>query len=142
MKTIITRLVLVFFAGILLSVSVVPVITFAASSSTPQGSTNPLEDSCKIAGAGKSPICMNPPSTVPNPIGGPTGIIAKILKIVVFAAGTATVVMVVVGGLEYVMSTGDSNKVNTAKNTILYALVGLVITIFAEAILKFVVRRL
>lgn len=46
--------------------------------------------------------------------------------------------MLIWGGILYTTSSGDSNKVTTAKNTIMYAVIGLVVAIFAYAIVNFV----
>ena len=48
------------------------------------------------------------------------------------------VIMIIVGGIKYATSAGDSNKVTSAKNTIIYAVLGLVIAIFAWAIVNWV----
>lgn len=55
--------------------------------------------------------------------------------------GLVCVVMIIVGGLKYVTSQGDSGNVSGAKNTILYAIVGLVIVALAQLIVKFVVNK-
>ena len=47
-------------------------------------------------------------------------------------------IMLIWGGILYTTSSGDSNKVTTAKNTIMYAVIGLVVAIFAYAIVNFV----
>jgi Type IV secretion system pilin len=47
------------------------------------------------------------------------------------------VFMVIFGGFKYLMSGGDSGKVTEAKNTILYALLGLAVVIFAKALVAF-----
>ncbi|MBR2726083.1 hypothetical protein IKE87_02345 [Candidatus Saccharibacteria bacterium] len=49
------------------------------------------------------------------------------------------VVFIVVGGVQYMTSGGDSGKVKTAKNTILYALIGLVICVLAFAIVNWLI---
>ncbi len=56
--------------------------------------------------------------------------------------GVVAVIMVIVGGLKYITSSGDSNSVNSAKNTILYALVGLAAAGLAQVLVIFVVRKL
>lgn len=56
-----------------------------------------------------------------------------------FLVGAVSVIMVVVGGLRYVISGGNSASVGAAKNTILYAIVGLVIALLAYAIVNFVI---
>lgn len=55
--------------------------------------------------------------------------------------GVASVIMIIVGGFKYVTSSGDSNSVNSAKNTILYALVGLVVVALAQVIVRFVLNK-
>lgn len=49
--------------------------------------------------------------------------------------------MIIVGGFRYVISGGDSNGVSGAKNTIMYAIIGLVIVLFAQIIVKFVLTN-
>lgn len=58
---------------------------------------------------------------------------------VLITAGAIAVVFIVIGGIRYTLSQGDSQAITRAKNTILYALVGLVIVIFAFVIVRFVV---
>src|SRR3990167_3341045 len=57
-----------------------------------------------------------------------------IVNILSILAGFIAVVMLVVGGLKYVTSQGDSNAINSAKNTILYAIIGLVVAVLAQII--------
>lgn len=64
--------------------------------------------------------------------------VVNILSIVV---GVVAVIMIIIGGLKYVTSSGDSNKVSSAKNTILYAIVGLVIVALSQFIVRFVLDR-
>lgn len=68
-------------------------------------------------------------------------IIATIVDIFSIVVGAVSVIMIIVGGLRYITSSGDSGNVQAAKNTILYAIVGLVIVIFAQTIIRFVVDR-
>ena len=62
-------------------------------------------------------------------------VIINTLSIVV---GAVCVVMIIFGGFRYVVSAGDSNALGAAKNTIIYAIVGLVIVLFAQVIVQFV----
>lgn len=70
---------------------------------------------------------------------GTTGIFTTISNVMLFLVGAVSVIMVVVGGLRYVISGGNSASVGAAKNTILYAIVGLVIALLAYAIVNFVI---
>ncbi len=55
--------------------------------------------------------------------------------------GIIAVVMVIVGGVTYITSSGDSAKVTKAKNTILYALIGLVVVALSQIIVQFVLGK-
>jgi hypothetical protein len=55
--------------------------------------------------------------------------------------GIIAVVMIIVGGVKYITSQGESANVTSAKNTILYALVGLVVVALAQVIVRFVLNR-
>ncbi len=70
------------------------------------------------------------------------GLVKKVIDIISIAVGAISVVMVVVGGFRYITSGGESGGVGSAKNTILYAIIGLVVVIFAQAIVKLVIDRL
>lgn len=71
-----------------------------------------------------------------------TGKLVKtIVNVLSWIVGVAAVIMIIIGGLRYVLSGGDSNGVSGAKNTILYAIVGLVIVLFAQVIVAFVLTN-
>lgn len=73
---------------------------------------------------------------------GATGIFTTITNVMLFAVGAVSVIMVVIGGLRYVISGGNSGNITTAKNTILYAVIGLIISILAYALVNFVISSL
>ena len=56
-------------------------------------------------------------------------------------AGGLSVLFIVIGAFKYVVSGGDPKRVNTAKETILYAVIGLIVSIAALAIVEFVVKQ-
>ncbi len=62
----------------------------------------------------------------------------KILNAITYVGGAVAVLMIVIGGLRYTLSNGDQAGINSAKNTILYAVVGVVLMIMANAIINFV----
>jgi ABC-type Fe3+ transport system permease subunit len=74
----------------------------------------------------------------PTELFGEIGIFSKITNVLLFIVGAVSVLMIIIGGLRYVLSGGDSAKVSGAKNTILYAIVGVIIAILAFAIINFV----
>lgn len=73
---------------------------------------------------------------------GETGVFVTITNILLFIIGAVAVIMLVIGGVRYTVSGGDSNAVSAAKNTILYAIIGIVVAILAYAIVNFVIKGL
>lgn len=82
------------------------------------------------------------PDGVPTDLLGENGIFTQITTTALYIIGFISVIMLIWGGLRYIVSGGDSKKVTDAKNTILYAIIGLVIAIFAYAIIKFVLTSI
>ena len=74
----------------------------------------------------------------PGSLFGDGGIFETVSKVLLFVIGAVSVIMLIIGGFRYVISQGDSAAVTSAKNTILYSVVGLVIAIFAAAIVSFI----
>lgn len=68
-------------------------------------------------------------------------IIKTVINIFSIVVGVVSVIMIIVGGLKYITSGGDSGNVTGAKNTILYAIVGLVVVALAQIIVRFVLQR-
>ncbi|MDO4871204.1 MAG: pilin [Candidatus Saccharibacteria bacterium] len=77
----------------------------------------------------------------PDNLEGQQGIFKKVTDVLLFLAGAVAVIVLIIGGIRYVISSGDSGQVQSAKNTILYAVVGLVVVIMAYAIVNFVVNQ-
>lgn len=70
---------------------------------------------------------------------GATGIFTTITNIMLYIVGAISVIMIIIGGIRYVVSGGNSANVTAAKNTILYAVVGIVVAILGYAIVNFVI---
>lgn len=79
---------------------------------------------------------------MPSELIGPSGVFTQITNTVLYIVGIISVVMLIYGGLRYVISGGDSKKVTDAKNTILYAIIGLIVSILAFAIVNFVINAI
>lgn len=69
---------------------------------------------------------------------GDSGIFSEITNVLLFVIGAIAVIMIVIGGLRYVISGGDAKQVDAAKNTILYAIIGIIVAILAYAIINFI----
>lgn len=78
----------------------------------------------------------------PSDLFGEKGAFRQITNTILYIVGVIAVIMLIIGGIRYVVSGGDSKKVTDAKNTVLYAIIGLVIAVFAYAIVNFVITSL
>jgi Type IV secretion system pilin len=78
----------------------------------------------------------------PAELFGTTGIFTTITNTLLFVIGALSVVMIIIGGLRYVISGGNATTVSAAKNTILYAIIGLIVAFLAYAVVNFVLGSL
>jgi len=92
-----------------------------------------LQHGVNAAGSGSS-SCGDPQATINCKI-------SSIINVLSSLVGVAAIIMVIVGGFRYITSAGDSNRVSSAKSTILYALIGLVIAALAQVIVRFVLKK-
>jgi hypothetical protein len=67
--------------------------------------------------------------------------ISNILSVVFGVLGAIALLMIVISGLRYITSAGDPQKASKAKDGIIYALVGLMLALFAQGIVVFIVNR-
>lgn len=66
----------------------------------------------------------------------------EVVDVLLLGITIVAVIMLIVGGLKYMTSTGEPAKTTSARNTIIYALVGIVVAVFARVIVLFVLDRL
>jgi len=71
-----------------------------------------------------------------------TDVIKAVVNILSYLVGVVAVIMVIVSGFKYVTAAGDSSKVSSAKNTLIYAIVGIVIVALSQSIVKFVLNKI
>lgn len=69
------------------------------------------------------------------------GIIKTIVEVLLMAVGAISIIMIVIGGILFALSSGDAQKAAKARSTVLYAVVGLAVSLFASAIVNFVFNR-
>ena len=79
---------------------------------------------------------------IPSQLLGGDGFVSKVTNTLLFIVGALSVIMLIVGGFRYVISGGNSTAVTAAKNTVLYAIVGLVISFLAYAAITFIIGTL
>ena len=69
------------------------------------------------------------------------GGIKTVINTLLFILGAIAVIMIVIGGIKYTLSNGDASSIKSAKDTILYSVIGLVVALLAYAIVNFVVDQ-
>ena len=92
----------------------------------------------------KDDICKGVALTGGSCEGGDTDInkvIQQVINILSIIVGVIAVIMIIIGGLRYITSGGESNNISGAKNTIIYAVIGLVVVAMAQIIVRFVLSR-
>ena len=67
-------------------------------------------------------------------------LIRRIINLLSLVVGVVAVIMIIIGGLRYITSGGSDTGVTSAKNTILYAIIGLIIVALAQLLVRFVLR--
>lgn len=106
---------------------------------------NPIDPSiCTQSEAQNSSICKDNPNDPngSNPVFGPNGIMTIVINILSLVAGVVAVFCIIVGGVKFVTSGGDSNGVASARRTILYAVISIIVTAASQALVRFVLNKL
>ena len=70
---------------------------------------------------------------------GTGSLFETVTNVLLFLIGAVSVIMLIIGGIRYTISGGDSSQITAAKNTILYAVIGIIVALLAYAIVNFVV---
>lgn len=70
-----------------------------------------------------------------------SSLLTTVINIFSLVVGVVSVIMIIIGGFKYITSGGESANVSGAKNTILYAIIGLVIVALAQIIVRFVLAK-
>jgi len=135
-------------ALLVLALTIMAVLAFnthqvQAQSECPDGAPT-LCEVCEGAGGNWNPATSkcDPVGDVPELTGSSDSVFERVVNILTFIVGAISVVMLIVGGLRYVLSQGDANAIGAAKNTIIYAIVGMVVAFAARAIIFFVIEQL
>ncbi len=120
---------------IIASLAVLPVLLFAS----PLASAAPVDVLCdpQNPNTASNPLC-DQQGTAQNDI---FDIVQTVINILLIASGIVAVIMIIVGGFRYITSNGDANAATAARNTIMYAVVGLIVAGLAFVIVNFVVGQ-
>ena len=101
---------------------------FAAA---PAGAINVFKDCPEGA---TTAVCQAKDDTVQGPV-------RTVISTLLIAIGIIAVIMIIIGGIRYTLSNGDASQIKSAKDTVLYSVIGLVVAMLAYAIVNFVVRQ-
>jgi hypothetical protein len=118
----------------LAGVATVHAATKTIDCSNPQTSQEAIE--CGASNSNKSIDDPGPAATTSL-----NGTIRNLIKVLSIAVGIVAVVMIMIGGFRYVTSGGKQESVASAKNTIMYAIIGLVIVALAQIVVQFVLKK-
>lgn len=135
MKNIILTLIAVISVGLVPTVAMAQAVRFDPDSTPPNSIGG-----CDGAASG-STLCQEITNT-DNPLFGPSGILTKVANFFALATGIIAVFMLIISGLRYVNSGGDSAKTASAKNGILYASIGVAVAAAARVIVYYVLSKL
>lgn len=119
----------------LLSVFTLAAVLVAAVPDSAQAAVNVFQN---CGGNADTAVCK----ATNDKLFGPNSIWTNIINTLIFVTGSISVLMIVIGGLRYATSGGDQGGINSAKNTILYAVVGLILSVMGYAIVNFVLSRI
>lgn len=96
----------------------------------PASAQSVLDQACETS---DSAICNNTTQSAGDVVG-------TVINTLLFIVGALSVIMIIFGGIRYTISGGDAGKVTAAKNTITYAIVGLVVSFLAFAVVNWVLN--
>lgn len=109
-------------------------LVFAALPATTQATTF-SNDACQgLTKLDSSQDCNSHGSAV-------NGVLSAVVEILSGVVGVAAVIMMIIAGFKYITSAGDSNNIASAKNTLIYALVGVIIAAVAQILVHYVINR-
>lgn len=77
-----------------------------------------------------------------DPIAGEEGLIYDAVQLISIVAGIVAVVMIMYSGFSYITAGGDNNKIQEAKKTLTWSIIGLIVIVLARSIILFVISKL
>ncbi len=144
MKTTIVKTLALMAVFIFLYTAVATRTGLAFDVNNPNGSTDSAcSSTASKTNAPQSDYCNDTEkNTGKNGIYGKGGLILEVADLVAYAGGIAAVIMIIIGGLRLILSGGNPNQISEAKNMIIYALVGIVVIVMAQFLVRFVLGDL
>lgn len=126
----ITALFISFFVCIF---AFMPLATVAAA---------PFDEVCNTGVSSSSSTVCQSKNNASNPISGPNGVIVKVIQFINLIIGVLAVFVIIISGLRMIASSGDPAIINSSRNGIMYALIGIAVAVTAQMIVTFVIKKL
>ena len=121
---------------IIMSLVIVPALSVGTVSAGPfSGSKSEACKGANLTNSGGN-ACSNQ-----NAAGNISTTLQRIINILTVIVGIAAVIAIIINGLKFITSSGDSNAISSAKNGIIYAIVGLIIVALSQVIVRFIINR-
>lgn len=138
MKNLINKTVAVMSILLIFFVSFSSQITYAVGNAQPD-----VLEFCSDPNFKDSDICTQK-SSDPNgdKVGGNNGLFVSIVNLIIYLTASISILMVIIGAFKYVTSSGEPSQTKSAKDTVLYALIGLFVAISSFAIVRLVVSKI
>jgi len=99
---------------------------------------NPISSICTSADQKNLPTSCKDINNSGNPLFGKDGILTKAINILSLIGGVVSVFVIFIGGVKFITSSGDPSSVNSARNTLLYAIIALLIMATAQVAVRFI----
>ncbi len=115
-----------------------PLVADAACSSISNSVINGANSSLPSSGGSNIASCD---TSSGSSISSLTSLSKKVVTWFSVLVGAASVIMIIYGGFRYIISGGESGRVGAAKNSLIYAIVGLIIVALAQLIIHFVLNQ-
>lgn len=125
------------FKKTVIGLLMIPLVAATALVAVPNSTANATcsDDDLTVTSGSE---CAQGKGTKSNLVSGNDSLLKTVTNVLLFLIGAVSVIMIIVGAIRYVLSNGDSSQITGAKNTILYAVIGLVVALLAFAIVSFI----
>jgi hypothetical protein len=107
----------------------------------PALAVDPYGGLANCSSAGDSTVCKTKGNTT-DPITGTNGVLVKVTNVIAFVAGAAAIFFIIFSGIQYITAQGDSQQISKAKQSIIYASVGLIMIVLARQVIGFVLSKI
>ena len=127
----VSKLFLGLIVSAIIGLGLSPIVSNVGAVTGTSGAAGSIKDQCSDPALADSAVCQSSDDNAGN-------MIKIVIDTLLFITGILSVIMIIVGGVLYTISSGDQANVTKARNTITYAVVGLIVSLAAFAIVNWV----